>query len=240
MCSDLSGRRVSFSHLLSFSHSSLSFFSVFSPPLSLSISSSSYLLVTYCLPLSPLFSPFRHRLSLSSSSHHRSPPPSHFLSLFLCLWLGFLLATAVFPSSNSSRKCALGPEILHHLFSFQFLPPCQKHLQKRQLRRLKILLFPSPPLCTVPTFSPLRHITFSDTAAKYKKLQKIVTIRQKTTTNIKYNLYCNYEFMPTIPYKTLSYHLYQFVITSCDDSYEFVHNSCHAKKHIHPICRIKT
>lgn len=35
MCSDLSGRRVSFSHLLSFSHSSLSFFSVFSPPLSL-------------------------------------------------------------------------------------------------------------------------------------------------------------------------------------------------------------
>lgn len=122
----LTGRRVSFSRL-TFSHSSLS-----SHHLSL-LFFSSYLLVTYS-PYSshhaPSFFLFPHHLL----HHHHIPAP-------LSCWRSFLPVAAVFPSSNNLRKRAPGLEILHRLFSIQFLTSCHKRLQKQQLRDLKYFCF---------------------------------------------------------------------------------------------------
>lgn len=145
--------------------------------LSLSLPLLLFLLLPSCHLLSPSHPSFLTippSFSLSLSLHYLITIPHHLLTSFLSLllfpslfslWLCSSLVTAVFPSSNSSRRLALGLEILHHLSSFQFLPRCQKRLQKRQLRRLKILLL------TFPSFPAL--FQSSHLFIQYSKRKKI-------------------------------------------------------------------
>lgn len=122
---------------------------LFSPPLFLTL-----LALLYLKLLTASLSPFLSHPTFLSPTVSLSPHPSHhtspstflfIVSLPTTLSLHFSLCSAphwlqlyFFPSSNSSRKLALGlKNTLLHLFSFQFLPCCQKRLQKRQIRRLK-------------------------------------------------------------------------------------------------------
>lgn len=168
---DLRGRRVSFSHLLSFSHSSISLFSIFSPPLSLL-----FFLIPSCHLLSPSLPTLLTIPPPSFSLLIISSPLTATFSLHLSFSLSLSCSTSYWLQLYFPLGTARGSTPWAQKYSFSYISsPSNFSLPAKSISRsdsLGDLKYFSFLLLLFLLFSSHRSITcntFHDTAGKYSK-----------------------------------------------------------------------